>query len=1379
MPDRATRKITIFISSPTDVMAERERAARVIDRLQSRFREHVTIEAVFFEEKAKYYTADKSFQEQIPDAGASDLMVSIFWSRLGSELAPDLFGTLPDGKPYPGGAVYELMRALAARQRKSLPDILVYRKIAETGLSVTDAQQRRAMNAQLDAFETFWRHWFVSEEGHFRAGFQTFRRPDEFEHLLEGHLRAWLAEKGLLGKEVIWRIAEQGSPFRGLQPYEPEHADVFFGREREIDRGRDRLLAAATSGTGFLLVMGPSGVGKSSIVRAGLATRLTQPGDIEGVDVLRFAVMRPGAAATPQRALAEALFKTQALPELVASDFPEPERLARALMGEAGATVAPILRSLDRLAANLKADRSHDHPVEARLLIVVDQLEELFSAILTEAVRTAFVRLITALARSGRVYVVATLRSADYGTFARETELVALKDAGATLDVAAPGPEVLTQIVRGPPAAAGLTYERRGDRSLDDELLAAAGGHADALPLLGFTLQWLFEHRDGERLTFAAYQEVGGLDGAIGRVAEEAFKRLDPDAQATLPQLLRGLAGASHHTAGLALRDMPLAEAPENTPRRRLADTLVGARVLLIHGEGPGAVLRLAHDAVLRGWERARDITGREQDFYRIRDDVAAAEHRWRARRRNDLLLAPGLPLAEAQSLQTAYGAELAPELLSFIDASVRREQRRQRRGYALAAVFAVVAIVAIGTGVVAWRASNIAAEQRAIAQAEGARAKAEAARAERNFAAAKQTIDAVIVDLAMGLQHVEGMRAETVRRILGRAEAAVGQLASRTDNDPEIRRSQAIMFTLFVDTYMTIGAIPLAADYAGKALAIARVLAAEDPANTVRQRLVSVALGRFGNVLQAQGRLDEALAAYRESLAIARALAAKEPSNAQFKRDVSVNLNKIGDVLVAQGDHAGALAAYRESLEIRRALAAQDPGNAQWQSDVSTSLDNIGDRLMAQGDHAGALVGYREGLEIRRALAARDPSNTEWQRDLSISLNRIGDALEAQGDPAKALAAYRESLGIRRALAAKDPGNTHWQRDVSASLDNIGDMLRAQDDSTGALAAYRESLEIRRTLAARDPGNTQWQRDVSLSLERVGRVLIARGDRAGALAAYRESLGIRRALAGRDPSNARWQRDLSVNLNSVGDVLVAQGDHAGALAAYRESLEIRRALAAKDPRNTGWQRDVLVSLDKLGDALEALGDLTGALAAYRESLAIAKTLVAKDPGNMQWQRDLSANLERVGGVLAAQGNLDEALAAYRDSLTIGKMLVASAPSDTRWRRELQSTISRIGGLAHDFVLARRFATALEVAEQAISLAPDRVSFHRSRAHALMFLGRTDEARALYLKYLGEKKVRGDKSWEAVILEDFVELRKARLTDPLMDEIEKAFEGKT
>ena len=117
-------------------------------------------------------------------------------------------------------------------------------------------------------------------------------------------------------------------------------------------------------------------------------------------------------------------------------------------MAEASAATLPILGALERVAARLKAERNYGRPVEARLLLVIDQFEELFSGAMTDAARTAFVRLIAALARSGRVFVIATLRSSSYGSLAREAELVALKDAGATLDVAVPGPEVLAEIVR-------------------------------------------------------------------------------------------------------------------------------------------------------------------------------------------------------------------------------------------------------------------------------------------------------------------------------------------------------------------------------------------------------------------------------------------------------------------------------------------------------------------------------------------------------------------------------------------------------------------------------------------------------------------------------------------------------------------------------------------------------------------------------------------------------------------------------------------------------------------------------------------------------------------------------------------------------------------
>ena len=120
----------------------------------------------------------------------------------------------------------------------------------------------------------FWQRWFRNEKGHFLAGFQSFADPDEFETLFERHLRAWLNEREA---NVAWA---QGSPFRGLEPFGVEHAQIFFGRRREIERARARLISSAMGGKPFLLIAGASGSGKSSLVRAGLIPRLSQLGGL-------------------------------------------------------------------------------------------------------------------------------------------------------------------------------------------------------------------------------------------------------------------------------------------------------------------------------------------------------------------------------------------------------------------------------------------------------------------------------------------------------------------------------------------------------------------------------------------------------------------------------------------------------------------------------------------------------------------------------------------------------------------------------------------------------------------------------------------------------------------------------------------------------------------------------------------------------------------------------------------------------------------------------------------------------------------------------------------------------------------------------------------
>jgi tetratricopeptide (TPR) repeat protein len=241
--------------------------------------------------------------------------------------------------------------------------------------------------------------------------------------------------------------------------------------------------------------------------------------------------------------------------------------------------------------------------------------------------------------------------------------------------------------------------------------------------------------------------------------------------------------------------------------------------------------------------------------------------------------------------------------------------------------------------------------------------------------------------------------------------------------------------------------------------------------------------------------------------------------------------------------------------------------------------------------------------------------------------------------------------------------------------------------------------------------------------------------------------------------------------------LLAVQRQLDDALRAYRDSLAIAERMATADSSNMQWQSHLSVSYEKVGDVLKAQSKLDEALNAYRDSVAIRERQAAADPSSTQWGRGLSISYNRVGDVLKAQGKLDEALKAYRDSLAIRERLTAANPSNTQSQADLLFTISRIGGLAYNFILARKFETALDAADQAISAAPDEIWLYSNRAHALMFLDHIDRARALYLQYRAQQNVFGKQSWEMGILEDFAEFQKAGLTHPLMQEIEKAFAG--
>lgn len=1079
---RNVREVKIFVSSPGDVMAERQRLERVTERLNARLGGAVHLRCVRWEEK--FYKAHDTFQAQIESSATCDIVVSIFWTRLGTELPPEFGEHLPDGRPYPSGTAYEVLTALEAAREKPMPDVYVFRKTQRPLYPDPDNEQETQLfETQLKALRGFWEEWFRNRAGQFHAAFNSFATTDDFEVLAEKLLYEWLASKGLLEHEVRWRIAERGSPFRGLLPFEASHAEVFFGRTAEIERGHERLIDAAARKAPFLLVLGASGSGKSSLARAGLIPRLIAPGAVTDVDVWRVARHAPGLGdPDPLRSLAVALLDDEALPELAGSPNGTPDGIAQQLAAGGDAAVGLVRWALDRVAGTVRVRDAYTRPVEVRLLLLADQFESLFAGSVTGERRAAFVVTLDALVRSGLVWAIATMRSTEYAPLQAIAGLLKLKEDGATLDIALPDTRALSDAIRCPAEAAGLAFERDTvtGRRLDEILLADAGG-ADALPLLQFTLQRLFEGRQERNgaptLLLESYRALGGIEGAIAAEAERAVSALSAEAQGQLPWLLRHLVTAGKPGgAGLTLHEMMLddPDLAAHPGAAELIDALAAARVLVLDAGGKSGLRRgrLAHEAVLRSWARAHSFVEGNSRYFQQYALLQSALDRWEGDGLGKDHLLRGTPLSQAEDLVRDYGTELPPRMRDFVRASRREADRGRRIANAIAACMAALFMFATAGGIYAVHERNKAEQQRMEAERQRADA-------QRHFAAAKKMTDTLVNNLALRLRGVEGVRTEVLRDILDSAKEAYEGLATAAPGDTDLLMSQAAMHMAFAATYETRGDTANQMSSANAALAIMRGLTDKDPANLPWQFALSRAYERVAKALVAQGKLDDALKAYLVALSICERLAKADPSTIDYQRAVSSTLGRIGDVRLAQDDPAAALRAYAESLSIRERLAKAEPGNAGFQRSLADAYNNMGDLFQSQRKWPEALKAYRDGLAIVERLAKDNPGNARRQRDLATSYNYVADVLLAQGKPTEALKAYRDSLVVIERLVKSDPGNAQWQRDLADFNIGLGDVLKAQGNRPDALKAFHAAVEIRERLVAADPDNAGGQFDL------------------------------------------------------------------------------------------------------------------------------------------------------------------------------------------------------------------------------------------------------------------------------------------------------------
>ena len=582
------------------------------------------------------------------------------------------------------------------------------------------------------------------------------------------------------------------SPFRGLDTFEFEHASLFFGRAGAIAATKARLEQQVAAGTAFLLIYGMSGAGKSSLLRAGLLPSLITSGAVAGISLWRYCLIRPSEGSSPVDALVGGLLSETALPELAAVGT------VTELL-EVFRTTPEKAQGPFRAALGAAAKAAHVGPRMARLVIAVDQMEELFTAEGTDPdSRERFVRLLTALAGSGFVWVVGTIRADFFHRCGEVPGFSALKDGLGSYELLPPtGPEI-AQIIRDPARVAGLKFEEDPQQGrLEDVLQQAAAADPASLPLLEFVLDALYEAGKERRLlSFAAYRALGGLEGAIAQRADEVTAGLPPDVQASLPAVISSLTTVRQQDEAATGRPALRREIAATPAQTALVDALIDARLLVSDEGTEGApMVRFAHEALLSQWPLAREIIAANREFLATRSRVRADRRRWLAEERSqDLLLPPGKRLAEAEDVLLTRKLEIDDKTIAYIEASVSAQQERveaeqaairerleaeasaarEREAAAhrlarrtrIAAVITLALAVAAGAGAIV----GFSGQQEATRQAELAEQNATQARAAEQEA----THQAAVAEESAALAHTAEQEAERQAQEAERQAAAV-----------------------------------------------------------------------------------------------------------------------------------------------------------------------------------------------------------------------------------------------------------------------------------------------------------------------------------------------------------------------------------------------------------------------------------------------------------------------------------------------------------------------------------------------------------------------------------------------------------------------------
>lgn len=675
-----------------------------------------------------------------------------------------------------GAVIYETLTGEKPFGDSSVPN-LIYKHINEPFPLISDS--RPDLSSEIDD---------VIQKA--TAKHPTDRYLDALE-MAEAVRRALIGgEKTLSIQTIIESGLEPYNPYKGLRPFQEMDADDFFGRDALVDRLISRLsVANPAHGANlegengrFLTVVGPSGSGKSSAVKAGLIPAL-RAGAIPGSEKWFVVEMVPGTHPLEELEMALWPVAVDAPPSLV-------EPMKRDVRG--------MLRTLRRILPEENLPNSTPN-----LLLIIDQFEELFTLVEDEERRTFFLDSILAAISAPRspLRVIITLRADFYDRPLQYQRLGQLIKHNTEVVLPLTSEE-LTWVIREPARRVGVSLEE----GLSEAIIADVVDQPGTLPLLQYALTELYERKQGNQMTLEAYQQIGGVHGALGRRAESLFADLGSAEQETTRQLF--------------LRLVTLGEGVEDTRRRVLRTeleavthqpqppanekpfsgeddsqtgiTISAGKIIDLFGQARlltfdrdpmtrSSTVEVAHEALIREWQRLRSWLADSRSDIRLQRLLARAAAEWLEAKKDESYLLQGARLTQFESWETGSSIAITDDERQFLEKSISSRESRE-------------------TAEETRRQRELETLSK-LAETERARAETESRRAEEQLGAAKRlrrlavllavvlSVAVVLAFMALQFGRVAGQNAERAEEFahLSQSRELAAASNSTLNVDPEL----------------------------------------------------------------------------------------------------------------------------------------------------------------------------------------------------------------------------------------------------------------------------------------------------------------------------------------------------------------------------------------------------------------------------------------------------------------------------------------------------------------------------------------------------------------------------------------------------------------